>query len=77
VMSDELLDDTELVDTPSDPFNRLVLNPGPSDKEELNPLCPKCEEPIRPFANQHQRVFKCGCDETRRFSFKRVGDDDE
>lgn len=63
---------TERLDeTPSDPFNRLVLNPVADADASANPLCPECEEPIRPFANQHQRVFKCGCDVTRRFTFDR------
>lgn len=71
----DLLGDKEQIETPSDPFNRLVLNPR-SEDEAGNPLCPECEDPIVPWANQHERRFNCGCDGLRRFSFKR-GEGDE
>lgn len=73
-MSDTERRDAERIETPMDPFDRLVLNPGRGVEAGGNPLCPDCEEPIRPWANQHERRFVCGCDELKRFSFNRPQD---
>lgn len=66
---EDLDPDDVRVETPLDPFDRLVLNPGRRDAEARNPVCPDCGEPIRPHANQHQRAFVCGCEDLRRFEF--------
>lgn len=71
----DIIEEPEMIETPLDPFDRVVLNPGESEESVQNPLCPVCEEPIRPHANQHQRVFVCGCDEPRRFEFGGVDDE--
>lgn len=73
-MTDQDTNETERVETPADPFNRLVLNPASETEASGNPLCPDCESPIRPFANQHQRVFKCDCERVKQFSFDRSAD---
>lgn len=64
-----LYEESSFVETPMDPFDPLVLNPGRSGGESRNPLCPDCGDPIRPHANQHQREFVCGCDTVRQFEF--------
>jgi len=70
-MNNTLKPDKERIETPSDPFDRLVLNPGRTEKASGNPLCPDCKEPIVPWANQHERRFICGCDSPKQFSFNR------
>lgn len=67
--------ENEQIETQSDPFNRLVLNPGADTDASTNPLCPDCGEPIVPWANQYERRYICGCEENKRFSFDRVSND--
>jgi hypothetical protein len=75
-LTDLEIGDDEQIQTPMDPFDKLVLNPDPTEKETVNPLCPDCEEPIRPWANQHERRFICGCDELKQFEFEPRNTDD-
>lgn len=67
----DIFDSDEQFETPTDPFNRLVLNPAADQEASGNPLCPDCKEPIVPWANQYERRFICGCDSNKRFSFDR------
>jgi len=69
-LTDLEIGDDEQIQTPMDPFDKLVLTPGRSDKKPVHPLCPDCEEPFRPWANQHERRFICGCDELKEFEFE-------
>lgn len=71
---DEILDevedeDEELVETPLD-VKKLSLNPG-HEKAPRNPLCPVCEEQIRPVVNHVERRFICGCETIWQFTFDR------
>jgi ribosomal protein S27AE len=70
-LTDLELGQDEQIQTPMDPFDKLVLNPGRTDKKRVNPVCPDCGEPIRPWANQHERRFICGCGELKEFAFER------
>lgn len=65
---DEILDgDDERVETPLDVKN-LSMNPG-HEKAPRNPLCPVCEEQIRPLTNHAERRFVCGCEVVWQFTF--------
>lgn len=65
----------DLVETPLNPHD-LCLNPGADEDAPENPLCPVCEEPIRPVTGEYQRRFECGCAVTWRFTFDEEGADD-
>lgn len=69
-----ITDSTDLVETPLDPHD-LCLNPGADEDAPSNPLCPVCEEPIRPVTGKHVRRFECECAVTWRFRFEEGGDD--
>jgi hypothetical protein len=58
-------------DTDDDEYATLTLNPG-YDPAPLNPLCPVCEEQIRPISNGTERRFVCGCKQVWEFSFDRA-----
>lgn len=60
--------DDPLVETPLNPHD-LCLNPGADEEAPSNPLCPVCEDPIRPVTGQGTRRFECGCAVTWRFTF--------
>jgi hypothetical protein len=68
----QLLDDDaeDLVATPID-THKLSLNPG-YDEAPKNPLCPVCNEQIRPISNSAERRFVCGCEQVWQFTFGRV-----
>lgn len=56
-----------LVQTPMEPYS-LSLNPS-YDEAPRNPLCPVCEEQIRPISNGTERRFVCECDQVWKFTF--------
>jgi hypothetical protein len=65
-----LLDEeTNIVTTPSTPYE-LSLNPG-YETAPRNPLCPVCEDQIRPISNAVERRFVCGCEQIWQFTFDR------
>lgn len=58
--------DKDLVTTPID--THISLNPG-REQAPRNPLCPVCEEQIRPISNDVERRFVCGCEQIWQFTF--------
>lgn len=46
----------------------LTINPG-YDDGPMNPLCPKCVEPIVAIENEAERRFVCGCDDVNEYEF--------
>jgi len=50
-------------------FPTLTINPG-RDPAPRNPLCPVCEDEIRPVTNGVERRFVCGCEQLWKFTFE-------
>lgn len=63
-----MTDKERFVETPSDPFDLLCLNPG-GERAPRNPLCPVCEAEIRPTSNDIERRFVCDCEQVWQFRF--------
>ena len=68
-------EDLKLAQTPTETYH-LCLNPG-YDEAPRSPLCPVCEEEIRPISNGTERRFVCECDQIWQFTFDRENENDD